>query len=227
MSDLCIVTDAIGPAYEDLLEVSAPTIERYAKKIGAELIIHKEQKFAKNIYYEKFIFGEIIKNYKRGMWIGSDCVISNDCPNVFDIVPECCIGGVNDPFYCASKQWGECITHYQRCLDEVSDAYKLEKIRFDGIHFNCDVLVASRHHSDLFKLPQPEIPLNGDQMLFNYRICKENTPRFTLSHRFNRIYHAQYFDDPIENAYIYHVAGLAIDKRKFALTEMLKKWDGK
>lgn len=226
MSDVCVVTMAIGEKYLDIFSVSGPTIRAYAEKIGADFIFHKEQSFASNIVFEKLVFGDYLKKYKRGLWVGADCIIRHDCPNVFKIVPEVCIGGVNDLFYGPiEKDFNKMVDGYQNILNIVSDKHGFDKVVFDGVHFNCDVLVASNQHSYLFQLPEKEIPLNMDQMLLNYRFSKNKTPRFTLSHRFNRIYSGQHFDEEICKSYIYHTAGLDRDKVKDTLSSMLKRWE--
>jgi len=78
----------IGDYFKELCEVTLPTIEAYAKKIGAEMHYITERKFPEfPMTYEKLQIHELGKEYTWNILIDADTVIKPSFHDVTQVVP--------------------------------------------------------------------------------------------------------------------------------------------
>ncbi|MDP1712431.1 MAG: hypothetical protein Q8K86_08240 [Candidatus Nanopelagicaceae bacterium] len=76
-----------------LCKITLPTIERYAARIGAELVVITERKFPEwPITYEKLQIYELCRNDEWSVLIDADTVISDALPDVTKVIPPTCVG---------------------------------------------------------------------------------------------------------------------------------------
>jgi len=105
-------------------------------------------------------------NYLKPKSVTSDLIIRDDCPNLFDIVPETKIGIFNE---------GSVIPERAFQLRQASELYKM-KIPKDwkGEYYNTGVMVLSRRHKKLFFPVKPEEFESHfyEQSLLNLRIIQ-------------------------------------------------------
>ena len=83
----------IGDYFKELCEVTLPTIEAYAKKIGADIRYITERKFPDfPMTYEKLQIHELGKEYFWNILIDADTVIKPTYHDVTQVVPENHVG---------------------------------------------------------------------------------------------------------------------------------------
>lgn len=139
-----LVTVATG-TYQQLLDISGPLFQKYAGRIGAELIVIRDT--TKSWWgLEKLRVQEICKRYDRTIFVDADIIIDINADNLFDVVPVNAIGMHDDYSKLAEKQATEWI---QPTRDLV-----LSSQRESGVYptvFNTGVIVASRMHANIWK----------------------------------------------------------------------------
>lgn len=78
----CVVTVATGKKYRQLLDVTRPSIQRYAEKNNADFIeLTNETKAWWG--FEKFRARHFAEQYEETLFIDADCVINPDAPSIF------------------------------------------------------------------------------------------------------------------------------------------------
>ena len=78
----CVVTVATGKKYRELLDVTRPSIQRYAEKNNADFIeLTNETKTWWG--FEKFRAKHFAEQYEETLFIDADCVIHPDAPSIF------------------------------------------------------------------------------------------------------------------------------------------------
>jgi len=220
-----VVTMAIGWWADEIMEVSCPSFKQYAEKIKADFKIITEKKInVPPLYMEKFQVYDMFDNYDRILLLDCDILIHPKCPNIFEIVPEDCLGAVPD---CESGQWWNTNYYYDIALVQND----LGDIGWVSGYFNSGVLVLSNRHKEIFSNPEEALKMTDwfhDQLLINYRFQKmyiENRSGFFCLHtKFNAMrlngHTAKRQDVSILSAYILHFAS---HKKKARLMEWC--WD--
>ena len=196
-----VVTIAMGPDHQKMSKLTHPSIEAYAKKIGADFICIDEQKVSDTTpHWEKFQIFTLLNKYERIIYLDTDLIVREDCPNLFDVVPKLFLGAFNEaPFTDRSKE----------LLIDICRDYGVTLPKWDGRYFNTGVLVISRHHKQIFKKPDREIFNFYEQSYLNMRIAAERIPMFELEHKFNRMTCMDRFTGEERFAsYIIHYAGV-------------------
>jgi hypothetical protein len=197
-----VVTIAHGEFYQKLKEITHPSIKAYADKIGAEfIVIDRKQISETTIHWEKFQIFNLLNKYERIIFIDTDIIIREDCPNLFDVVPADRLGAFNEaPFTLRS---------YEMMLD-ICKKYEKQLPKWDGRYFNTGVMVISRHHKSIFKKPEKEIFSFYEQSYLNMMIALENTSiiMYELPHHYNRMVCMDKFTGEERHAsYMIHYAG--------------------
>lgn len=174
-----LLTITIGDEYQQIAEYTHPIIKKYAQKIGAEFICINKQKISQTTpHWEKFQIYELLNKYKRILYIDTDIIIREDCPNLFDEVAEDRLGMFNEaPFTDRSKE----------LLIDICRQYGITLPGWNGKYFNSGVMVISRRHKNLFKKPEKEIFSFYEQSYLNMIIAKEEIEMHDLHYKFNRM----------------------------------------
>ncbi len=179
MNKNAIVTICMGEKYQKIGELTHPTIQSYAEKIGADFIVLSEKNIAQTTpHWEKFAIKNFLNKYHRIIYFDTDIIIREDCPDLFGIVPEDSLGVFNE----APFTDGRVTTIYQACKE-----YETTLPNWDGQYFNSGVMVVSRYHKDLFKKPEKEIFNFYEQSYLNIMIAKMKIKTFEITHKFNRM----------------------------------------
>lgn len=203
-----LVTVVAGEKYERIWAKTRSYFEAYAQKIGAELIVLGYHENVPSQHWVKFSLYEMLrKQFKRAVYLDADILIRDDCPNLFEIVPETKLGIFNEGRY----------TPRAICIYEVMNSYKIELPDWDrNSYYNTGVMVVSRDQRHIFKPPDTVHKLKhsfGEQTFLNFRILGSKVSVFELSHKFN---HMSLMDrltgKSRRAAYIVHYAGPPSEK---------------
>lgn len=151
--------------------------------------------------YNKLNLVELLKYYKRVLYIDTDIIIRNDSPNIFKIVPEDRVGMVNESNFILQDR-EENMRHW-------AELFNLEYVKWNKKYYNCGLFLISRGQEGL--LSPPEKLYDDDfyeQTLINWNIVSKKIKMYDLSYKFNRVF---YMDDCISeskyNSYFIHYAG--------------------
>jgi len=213
-----VLTIAVGPEYEKMAKLTHPSIQAYAKKIGAEFLCIKEKKLAKSTpHWDKFQINELLLKYERILYVDTDLIIREDCPNLFDIVPKTLLGAFNEaPFTDRSKE----------LLIDCCKQYNITLPNWNGKYYNTGVLVISQIHRSLFEKPEKEYFSFYEQSYLNMMISFKDIKVFDIDHKFNRMTCMdQLTGEERFDSYIIHYAGYPnLDYVMNVISHDLKKW---
>lgn len=201
-----VVTLCIGNAYEEIAKVSHPTIEAYAKKIGAAFEVITERKLTKDqepIGYEKYQLLGLLDKYERIIFIDTDVIVRPDCPNLFRFVPEKWVGAFNEGDFLNRKG---AIATVSR---ELGIGIHKEN-EWGERYYNTGVLVIDRFHRNLLELPRKLVNHFYEQTYFNLVLNRRFPWEFikNIGCQFNRMSHMDEAtqEDRLES-FIVHYAG--------------------
>jgi FkbM family methyltransferase len=179
-----VVTIAVGEKYEEMAKITHPTLKAYANKIGAEfIVIDTPGNFP---HWEKFKLYELLIKYNRIIYLDTDLIVRDDCPDLFEMIPETKLGVFNEGRF--SSRLGS----LQEAFEEYNQPFP-EK--YDGTYYNTGVMVLSRKHRSLFKPPSKVVSLGMfEQGYLNMKIMldldndKEKEKRVEeLDYKLNRM----------------------------------------
>lgn len=173
-----VLTISIGHHYHEVSKYTLPSIQKYADKIGADFINITE--FNPNFItqkWNKFYIHELLNEYKRIIYLDVDILVREDCPNLFEVVPYNKLGMFDE---------GRYVPRYE-FLEQASEYYNEPLKKWSSSFYNSGVMVISRIHKNIFKLPKGLDFVETDQPYLNLRILNDNIQMFNLDYRFNRM----------------------------------------
>lgn len=200
-----VVTIAIGERYTEIGKLTHPTLKAYADKIGAEFIVIDTP--SDYPHWEKMRLYDLLVKYNRIIFLDTDLIVRDDCPDLFEIIPESKLGIFNEGRF--APRMGsiqEAFKEYDQPFPE----------KYDGTYYNTGVMVLSRRHRPLFKRPQRIVNLGMyEQGYLNMkiRLDLDNDPKkeervLELDYKYNRM---TILDDYCGihrcDSYIIHYAG--------------------
>jgi hypothetical protein len=229
-----VYTVAIGEL--DYFQLTLPTIRAYAERIGAAFVLaDKATVFPDNPYFphfEKFGLGRPLwGDFDWVCFIDADCLVRNDCPDLFGVVPEHALGMLNELEYCTSHN-EEFAAKLVRC----QKFYGLTPIIPDFlrmVYYNTGVMVVPRSAQEFFFPPPRPFPFQCyDQDVLNMRLTRcrrfndfNNYPEiYSLDSRFNHMMWYGFMAGPKEDAYILHYAAMDNKRRMVAMKNDLAEW---
>lgn len=197
--DNAIITICVGEDCTKIGQLTHPLMERYAEKIGADFLKITES-FCSTPHWDKFaLIHRYLNKYKRILYLDSDLIIRQDCPSLFEQVPEHKLGMFNEAPFTDGRAYA---------LTKASEDYKISLRNWNGKYFNTGVMVISRPHKYLFVKPEKEISCFYEQSYLNLIFAKENVPVYELPYNFNRMTCMDKFTGEDRHAsYIIHYAG--------------------
>lgn len=176
--DNLVFTISIGDYYKEISKYTLSYLENYAKKIGADFLNvdeHNPEYITQK--WNKFLIHKLLNDYKRIIYLDIDMIIREDCPNLFDVVPETQLGMFNEGRYTARFEY----------LEQASKYYNEPLKKWNGKFYNSGVMVISRKHKQIFKLPKGIDFVETDQPFINLRILNDGIDMFDLDWKFNRM----------------------------------------
>jgi len=218
-----IVTACYGKDYEAMGAVTLPLIRRYAKSVGAEFIQISERKFPENpAFFEKFQLFDILTKFDRVIWMDSDILVRDDCPDLFGLVPREQVGAFDE---------GAFIPDRVMVMRQAFQFYGFKPPKdWKGSYYNTGILVASRMHRFLFDPRDVKLGFEcdqGEQTLINCRALERKFKFTGLDYRLNRMSCMDKFVGlPRHDAHIIHYAGAPNKETATGLMlGDLKKWN--
>lgn len=200
-----VVTICIGEEFESVAEYTHPTLKKYAERIGAEFI--KIESALTTPHWAKFIIQDLLNKYDRIIYLDTDLIVRDDCPDLFEIVPYNQLGAFNEAKF----------TQREFSIIETAKAYGIDpsKLRWNGKYYNTGVMVISKCHRNLFRKPEVEFSSYYEQGFLNLtfaleesnRTKEDNTLMFDLSYTFNRMTCLDFSGEIRHASYIIHYAG--------------------
>ena len=158
----CVFTVTIGEYYKNLAVITHPIIQRYADKIGADFLVADESdKTLITQKWNKFMIYQLLNKYDRIIYVDTDLIIRDDCPNLFDVVPSDKLGMFNEGKYAPRLEY----------IQDASKAYGEDVYKWNGKFYNSGVMVISRIHKQIFKPPILTDTIETDQPYINLRIA--------------------------------------------------------
>jgi hypothetical protein len=209
-----VLTICIGKRYGKIGKATLPTIEAYAKRIDADYKCISEGETG-NIshHFTKFQIYELLNKYDRIVYIDADCLVRDDTPNLFNIVPEDSFGAFNESPYTQGRT---------QALIEAMQSYGIQIAdeigrKYDGWYFNTGVMVLSKIHQQIFEKPEAQILITFyEQSLINARLLAGDYKRYELKHKFNRMTCLDgVLGEDRHASYIIHYAGCPAPETEF------------
>lgn len=195
-----VLTISIGKEYQEIAKYTHPVIKKYAEKLGAEFVCIDVQKISQTTpHWEKFQIYDLLNKYERILYVDTDIIIREDCPNLFDEVSFSRLGMFNEAQFTDRSR---------ELMIDICKAYDTTLSSWNGHYYNTGVIVISRCHKELFKKPDKEIFSFYEQSYLNMIISKMDVPIHNLHHKFNRMTCMDRFIGEERFAsYIIHYAG--------------------
>jgi len=212
-----VLTISIGDYYNELAKHTLPSIKKYADKIGADFLNISE--FNPNYItqkWNKFYISELLNKYKRILYLDIDLIIREDTPSLFDIVPEDKLGMFNEGRYASRYEY----------LEQASEYYGEPLKKWGGKFYNSGVMVISRIHKNIFRLPKGIDFVETDQPYINLRINNDKVEMFDLDYKFNRMDLLDKFIGISRlDSYIVHYAGAPRNVIMDVLLKDIQQWE--
>jgi len=195
-----LLTIAIGDFYQQLAQLTHPTLQSYASNIDADFMAITEPNISNSTpHWEKFIISDLLKDYDRIIYFDTDLIIRKDTPNLLNEVPYFKLGMYNEAPYTDNRT----LSFQQACYD-----YGIICPEWDGHYYNTGVMIISRVHKKLFEKPEKEIFNFYEQTYINIQIAINKTSVYNLQHLFNRMSCLDpYIGEDRHESYIIHYAG--------------------
>lgn len=211
-----VLTISIGEYYHSLGKFTLKSIKNYAKKINADFlnITESDPDFITQ-KWNKFKIYELLNEYKRIIYLDIDLIVRDDCPNLFEIVPENCLGMFDEGRYAPRFDF----------LMDASSYYNKPLKEWNGKFYNSGVMVISRIHKQMFHIPKGIDVIQTDQPYINLKINNDEIKMFDLHYDFNRMSILDKFTGISRlNSYIVHYAGAPRDLVFNVLSGDIEKW---
>jgi lipopolysaccharide biosynthesis glycosyltransferase len=211
-----VLTISIGDYYNEVAKLTLPSIQAYAQKIDADFLnITELKKDYITQKWNKFYIHEILNEYLRIIYFDVDILIRDDCPNLFDVVPETKLGMFNEGRYSPRFEF----------LEQASEYYNEPLKKWNGKFYNSGVMVISRKHKQIFKLPRGIDFVETDQPFINLRILNDKIEMYDLPYDFNRMDILDKFCGISRlNSYIVHYAGAPQDIQMSVIAKDIQQW---
>lgn len=215
-SKLCVATIATGERGRQMLEISRPSLQQYAERVGADYHELTSDRPAIPVYpvWDKFRVEKLFDFYDRIVYIDADVIVRPTAPDLFALVPDTHVGKHDDlQFMSAGFAW------FYAEVEELcrSQGYTLPII--PPWMLNSGVWIASRRHRDCFK-PMTK-PFNArhcaEQHHISIKLWESKTPIFLMDSDL----HWQWYRDKALKTYpkgqFVHFAGLTDHKKRLSL----------
>lgn len=201
MKNNLVVTICIGKESEEIGKLTHLCIKKYAEKIDADfLVIDKQEVSQTTPHWEKFQFFNLLNKYDQIIYFDTDILIRDDCPNLFDVVPENLLGMFEESQFTDHSRYE---AMFQTCKE-----YNVVLPEWKGEYYNSGVIVMSRKHKFLWKKPEYENCYFYEQSYLNMQIQMQKIDMFKLDYKFNHMVCMDKFTGmERHSSYVIHYAG--------------------
>lgn len=205
-ADKAIVTMAIGRKAEEVSTYTVPQMQRYADRVGAELVVIRDDQFPEFPIGNKFRMAEIGKLYDRTLFLDGDVWITDRTPNLFTL-PTGKVWMHPDREQLAKFGW------LRQDAELLSDTQKMplpEAI----VCYNTGVMLFDREHAGIWQVPQHPFAAThtAEQTWIEMQAIASGVPIGRLPLRYNLQWwmRERWGKSP---AFIHHIAGATHSKR--------------
>jgi hypothetical protein len=168
------MTLCTGERGKILMDKWGYTHKAYAQSIGVDHVIYAGSPTNKLPMLDKYAINDLLKVYKRVIYLDADIEVLPGAANLLKIVPKNKIGLVDEAILWAKYGRG-CTMFARKRIRSVGfhngymEGYEVETPRF---YYNSGMLVVSRRHRFLFELPSKAFEYEHcyDQDLLSARI---------------------------------------------------------
>lgn len=201
-----VITVAVGRVFQEILDVTRPTLQRYAERVGADYVelTDRTQTWAP---LEKFRTWEYAKNYDATLFLDSDMLIRETAEDVFNLcaTPNQCWMH-DDRSYLPQLNW----LHVER--GTLMNTLQIDDAP-DGTCYNSGVILTGRDRADIWQPPPlPFEPTHcAEQLWLEYRALQGGVDNLPLE--FNTQYWMPKFFDKIASAQFIHLANCPVGMR--------------
>lgn len=211
-----VLTISIGDYYQEVSKLTLPSLQAYAEKIGADFLnITEFNKYYITQKWNKFHIHELLNKYNRIIYFDIDILIREDCPNLFDIVPSNKLGMFNEGRYAPRFEF----------LEQASEYYGEPIKKWSGKFYNSGVMVISRIHKNIFRLPKGQDFVETDQPYINLRIANDKVEMHDLDYKYNRMDLVDKFCGISRlDSYVVHYAGAPKDIQMSVMAKDIEQW---
>jgi Methyltransferase domain/Glycosyltransferase family 9 (heptosyltransferase)/Glycosyl transferase family 8 len=188
-SRLLLATISLGPTYKRLSKATGPLMRHYCRRHGIDFFEFTAKDKRLNAYWQRYRIAELLDTYDRIIYADGDVAFMPDAPSLFDVVPEDSVGAFVEGKYPQCTANAErYLTGYATDILGREDTWSADPARY----INDGVLVFSRAHAGLFKMPegdpahfmcdqlQPGPDYIGGQTNININLADYGFPLFEL-----------------------------------------------
>jgi len=181
-SKYAVITCAVNHEGRLMHAVTGDNLRAYANRIGADFHVISGDNTQFGLI-QKLQAGNYLDHYERIIFLDIDIVVSPECPSLFDIVPESCIGMHDDYAAIAASTVEKWLENEYKHLQE-SQGHEPVEIPWC---LNSGVIVCSRRHKGMFDPPKkPFLESHcAEQSLVNINIFKQKLNWVNLKRAYN------------------------------------------
>ena len=210
-----LITTRADASCVDWAELTHPIFRDYAKRVNADFIVLDEMFDCEeatggigNGTYQYRIMKhyDLHEVYDRILHLDNDMILTPECPNLFEIVPDDCIGSILEDKGSRRHQRISCIQNSQNQFGDIGWREK---------YINTGVFVTSKRHRDIYQ------PIGGryfvdwgtDDIHIGYLIHKHGHKIYELPFQFNHMtMHSEQWNKNSNrfDSHIIHYAGRGI-----------------
>jgi len=160
-----IVTVANGPEFVEILKLTRPAMQAYADRVGADLI-DLDNDTEDWGPMEKFRTFHFARQYEQTLFVDADAIITDRCPDLFEMYRAADIVALNDWSYLYKTDW------LQRERKAVADKSGLE-IENTEQCINSGVVLVKQSAADIWSRPSVDIGRThcAEQIYVEHRIA--------------------------------------------------------
>ncbi len=179
-----LVTVVVGDEAERCFAVSGPLMERYAERVGADLVVLRWPGHPDWPMSAKFAIGRVLDHYDRIAYVDADVLLRPAAVDLFEMCPADCFGAVNQ-------------LHQTRLVPQFGREREHQRFRAEmGFplvahlpwYFNAGVMVVPKSHQRILLPPAGPIPARhcSEEDHTNATLLDSGLPYCLLDDRCNR-----------------------------------------
>lgn len=215
-----VVSLVLGDEWKRVGEVSVPTFQAYAKKVGADFFCITERKICPDSSlsgWEKLQIRDLLKTYDRAVFFDADAIVRSDTPNLFDLVPHGYFGGFRPTSPWAGMDGNGWYENHARW-------FGVETPKTDGHYCNTGVMVLDQTHLPVLENP-PRFPKSGsfEEPWINIGLQARKLPVMALSWKFNNIKAVHWGFRPLQ-AHVIHIQKMGCGLNTWDVADVLREW---